>query len=141
MPLKSGGVDRTAKEDTGIGEIKDKVSYYKHLFAQIGNKVTPETLEKMTDIDDLSLEKFAEQVEKEYENNISEENIKDIENAVNAESDVMKFMAQYEVPATINNINEVRKLLKKPEKVFEKTDGSRLADNTDDKDKLLQEYE
>lgn len=141
MTLKSGGVDRTAKEDTGIGEIKDKVSYYKHLFAQIGNKVTPETLEKMTDIDDLSFEKFAEQVEKEYENNISEENIKDIENAVNAESDVMKFMAQYEVPATINNINEVRKLLKKPEKVFEKTDGSRLADNTDDKDKLLQEYE
>lgn len=66
----------------------------------------------MTDIDDLSFEKFAEQVEKEYENNISEENIKDIENAVNAESDVMKFMAQYEVPATINNINEVRKLLK-----------------------------
>lgn len=74
----------------------------------------------MTDIDDLSLEKFAEQVEKEYENNISEENIKDIENAVNAESDVMKFMAQYEVPATINNINEVRKLLKNLKRYLKK---------------------
>lgn len=141
MTLKSGGVDRTAKDDTGIGEIKDKVSYYKHLFAEISNKVTPETLEKITDIDDLSFEKFAEQVEKEYENDISEENIKDIENAVNAESDVMKVVAQYEVTATINNINEVRKLLKRPEKVFEKTDGTRLSDSTDDKDKLLQEYE
>ena len=63
MTRKTGGIDKSSDVNDGFAKIEDKVSYYRHLFAGIREKVMPEALSEISNIDELSIESFTEIIE------------------------------------------------------------------------------
>lgn len=141
MTRKSGGIDVKADINTGLAEIKDKVSYYKHLFANVREKTMPEVLSEMDDYENMSPEKFVNEIEKSnsfLDNSLAYENLK---KAVNSDSQVIKFLAEYDIPSTPNNILEVQKLFKSPVKIFDNNKEYKLYEKMLDKSELTEEFE
>lgn len=141
MTRKSGGVNLVADITTGMAEIHDKVSYYKHLFAGVKEKAMPEVLSSIDNIDELTLESFVNEVKNSEKYELNEPAYENLKKAVSSENDVIKMLAEYDIPATPNNITEIKKLFKEPEKIFDRKKEYKYLDKIDDKDSLVEEYE
>lgn len=115
MTRKSGGIDVTAKQDTGLSEIKDKVSYYRHLFSGIREKITPDRIDGMEKPFECSIEEFVSEI-KEAEPSANTQNT--LAEAVEVSDDVIKFIAEYELPQTPAMIAGVERFLKNPSEAF-----------------------
>ena len=146
------GMELAADDESVVVKGKDKVSYYKNLFAKAADKITPDKLEKLGDnIDTMSVEAFTD--------NIIEDTLEDaypyekiIENfreAANLPDEVYKFITSNNIPAFLNNILSAKEFLRDEDKTFrdyEKLSGDgeypdKILASLDNKDELLKEYE
>ena len=141
MTRKSGGVDVVSDVTDGMAEIKDKASYYKHLFAGVREKVMPEVLSSIDNIDEFTMEDFVSEVQKSEKYEPDDIMLENLKNAVFSEDDVIKMIAEYDIPSTPNYITEVKKLLKEPEKIFDSEKEYEYYDKISDKNSLVEEYE
>lgn len=141
MTRKTGGIDKSSDVNDGFAKIEDKVSYYRHLFAGIREKVMPEALSEISNIDELSIESFTENIEKIQTGEPDDITLSNLKAAVYSEQEVIKMLAEYDIPATPNYIAEIKKLLRTPEDFFDKGKEYKLAQKVTDKKKLVEEYD
>lgn len=141
MTRKTGGIDKSSDVNDGFAKIEDKVSYYRHLFAEIREKVMPEALSEISNIDELSIESFTENIEKIQTGEPDDITLSNLKAAVYSEQEVIKMLAEYDIPATPNYIAEIKKLLRTPEDFFDKGKEYKLAQKVTDKKKLVEEYD
>lgn len=122
MTRLDANINLTVDDNTGFGEVKDKVTYYKNLFGKISGKITPEFLQDTEDgFDDMSVEEFANRAE---ESRISEDDaayeriLDDTKALTQMEEAAVKLIAENEIPSTFNNLAAAGAFMKNPVKTF-----------------------
>ena len=147
MTRKTGQIDITADENTGLSKVRDKVSYYKSLFANAQKLMTPDALEQIADgFDDMEPDDFAKALlaeESHADEQAAEKQLADLREAAEAGQDVMRFITYNEVPETISNILGAKLLIKDPAKLFcddVREEADKLLESLNDKDEAKEEY-
>lgn len=141
MTRKTGGIDTSSDINDGFAKIEDKVSYYRHLFAGIREKVMPEALAEISNIEELSIENFAKNIAEIQTGEPDDITLENLKAAVYSEQEVIKMLAEYDIPATPNYIAEIKKLLRTPEDFFDKEKEYKLVKKAADKKLLVEEYD
>lgn len=147
---KDTGMELVADDKSQTIAVKDKVSYYKNLFGKAADKITPEKLMGMDNFEDISIEKFTNDIindslkqdivyEKMYEN---------FQEATNYSENVYKFVSENNIPSTLNNLMAANGLLKDFGKVFKNYEDiadeefdKNILNALDSKEQLDEEYE
>ncbi len=144
---KDSGMEMVADDNTDIIHVKDKVTYYKNLFAKAADKITPDKLAQLgEEIDEMSVEKFAEEIMKSTmtDDVLFEKQLSDFEAAANLPESVYKFITDNHIPATLNNLFAAGELLNNFDEAFEDCDGAEpesFLAALEDKESLLKEYD
>ncbi len=153
MSSKSNGIELSADDNTGLGSIKDKVTYYKNLFGSISHKITPDAIDKIEgNLEDMSVDDFVQAVSNADASDDSymyERYVQTLEDTINLENEIYKYIADNEIPATFNNLFSVQTLIQNPGSFFNKWDEKnnknesqqKLFDILDSKKELNEEYE
>ena len=147
---KDIGMELVADDKSQTMTVKDKVSYYKNLFGKAADKITPEKLAQMNNLDTMPVEEFIDEIMTDsQENDIVYERIyESFKEAANYSEDVYKFVSENNIPSTLNNLISANGLLKDFGKVFknyedaadEEFDKS-ILNALDSKERLNEEYD
>ena len=135
MSLHDKGMDITVDEKTGMAEVSDKVTYYKHLFAGIKKNVIPDGFE------DMSIEEFVSKVNSSEDTEGPSLIMENVRQAAMIETEIFRMAAEYRIPATINNLMALRGITKAGNNIFDDDKGDSIEDLIDDREKLISEYE
>lgn len=148
MTRQGRNMNLEADVDTGLSEVKDKVSYYKSLFANAKKHVTPEALAEIgEDFDDMNPEELAKKLleDESYRDEVAaEKQLNDLHEACRAGDAVFRFVTYNEVPQTIANILGAKALLRSPQDVFNedvKDEAEAILDSLTDKETAQKEYD
>lgn len=141
MSRHDRGMDLKADDSIGVKNITDKVTYYKNLFAGIKNKVMPEVLNQIPDMEMQNPEAFAENIMNSTGYEADDRILEDISELPKIELSLFKVMAEYQVPVTINNIKAMKTLTDKPEDIFENVEDDEITSLLDDREELLSAYD
>lgn len=146
MTRKDANINLKADDETGLGEVKDKISYYKNLFGSARKHLTPEAISKISDnLEETSPEEFAKKLidDESYRDKIStEKQLNDMRELSRISDDVYRFIRHNEIVPTINNVFATRNLLKNPGAIFS---DDALEDEIwsafEDKETMTEEYD
>ena len=153
MSRKDRNMDFMVTDDTGMAQVKDKVTYYKNLFGKMNGNVTPEVLMAAgDDIESMTPEQLMKVVEENpvmQDDPVYEKYVETAKEAANMDENILKFITTNEIPATYNNIFAAQTLITNPKNIFgqytEKTNTdhieAEILEALDNKESAMAEYE
>lgn len=141
---KAAGIDKRLDEDFGMAEGSISAGYFDNLFSQNANKITPLTLKKVQDdepIENRSVENFEEALVANYDANEEasyyEEYISEqMKIAKNADLEVLREIARFDEPITLDNIRAMQMIMGTTTFYFDEKDSRALFDAIDDEEAL-----
>lgn len=122
MIRRDRNMDLTANDDVGTAQVKDKVTYYKNLFGRINGSLTPEVLmDAGENLDNMTPEQLLDAVNKSSvtdDDPVYREQLKNAKEAADIGENILKFIADNEIPSTYNNIFAAQALITNPRDIF-----------------------
>lgn len=152
MTSKDKGMDLKAEDGEQKINVNDKVSYFKNLFADVSDKVTPQKLSDIEgETDSMSVEEFAgkmDEMEIPEDDEVYRQYMDTVKEAADLEDSIFKMITSYEIPATFNNLFAAQTVIQKPSDIFGKYETEsddedyeeKLFEALESKDELKQEY-
>lgn len=141
MSRHDRGMDLKADDSIRVGEVKDKVTYYKNLFYGIRNKIMPEVIEDIYEYEEQTPESFAENVMNSTKYEADGRITDNLEDLRKTDISVIKAMTEYEIPVTINNVKAAKLLFDSPDDIFAEDDYGEILDAVRNRKTLQKVYE
>lgn len=141
MSRHDKGMNLKADDSLSVKTISDKVTYLKNLFSGIKDKIMPEVLTEMPDMEMQNPETFAENILNSEGRLADDRILEDVKELPKMELSLFKVMAEYQVPVTINNIKAMKVLKDRPEDIFENVEAEEIISALDDRESLISAYE
>ena len=147
---KDTGMELIADDKSETVSLDDKVTYYKNLFGKAADKITPDKLAGINNLESMPIEEFIDNIMTDsHENDVVYERMyENFKEASDYPENVYKFVSENNVTSTLNNIIAANGLLKDFGKVFEKYDNlaeeefdKNVMNALDNKEQLDEEYE
>lgn len=137
MSRRDRNIDLSADDNTGLAQVKDKVTYYKNLLGGVSGKVTPDALESIGDkLDTMTPEQFAQAVresEAASDDAVYEKYVETARTAAEMDETVLKLIADNEIPSTYNNIMAAQVIAENPGSIFEDYKDKTKDENLEDR--------
>ena len=116
---KHSGIDRTIDDNTGLASIEGEINYYKALFNNNKNFITPNTLKKIDNkygIEKESVNKFINDISVEYdyrlEQELDNEYTRELLEKSNVEDRIYNDLLQADLEENMGNLRAVNELIK-----------------------------
>lgn len=113
--MQKGGIDTTVDDNKGMNENTEKGKYFKNIFKEVSDGLTPEVLKKALSVknaDDITLEELKEiagdtKSDIEYTKEAYEEYRQVYERLKECDNSVIEQLTLYNIPVTVNNMISV----------------------------------